>query len=58
MDKHQIREDLKARNLFDKTGSRDATWMKAFDLYYKETRRKLSVSCGSCYNTLRNWMNS
>lgn len=58
MTRIELREDLKARGLFDKTGSRDATWMKAFDLYYKETKRKLSTGCGSCYNTLRNWMNS
>ena len=58
MTKAEIKADLKARNLFDKTGSRDPVWMKAFDLYYKETKRKLSTGCGSCYNTLRRWMDS
>lgn len=58
MSKEEIKADLKARGLFDKTGSRDATWMKAFEEYYKETKRRLSVGCGSCYSTLRNWMNS
>lgn len=58
MTKAELKADLKARGLFDKTGGRDPVWMKAFELYFKETRRKLSPSCGSCWNTLRNWMNS
>lgn len=58
MTRLEIRDDLKARGLFDKTGSRDSVWMKAFDLYYRETKRKLSTSCGSCYSTLRKWLNS
>jgi hypothetical protein len=58
MSKDEIKADLKARGLFDKTGNRDVAWLKAFELYQKETKRRLSPSCGSCYNTLRTWMNS
>lgn len=58
MTKYEIRDDLKARGLFDKTGSRDPMWMKAFETYYRETKRRLSQSCGSCYQTLRRWMDS
>lgn len=58
MTKHEIVSDLKARGLFDKTGGRDQTWVKAFEMYHKETRRKLSMSCGSCWSTLRKWLQS
>lgn len=58
MTKQQIRDDLKARGLFDKTGGRDPVWLEAFKLYHQETKMKLSTSCGSCYQRLRNWMNS
>jgi hypothetical protein len=57
MTKEQIKADLKARGLFDKSGSRDTTWIKAFEVYRKETNIKL-CNCGSSYNRLRNWMNS
>jgi hypothetical protein len=58
MTKYELRDALKAKGLFDKTGSRDELWAQAFSMYFKETRRKLSQSCGSCYNTIRNWLNS
>lgn len=58
MTKAELRDALKAKGIFDKTGVRDPLWSEAFSMYYKETRRKLSTGCGSCYNTLRNWMNS
>ena len=57
MTRTEIRDDLKKRGLFDKTGNRDPVWQEAFKVYFNETKRKLSPSCGSCYNTLRNWMN-
>lgn len=58
MTKHEIKADLKARGLFDTNAGKDHTWQKAFQLYYQETRMRLSTSCGSCYTRLRNWMNS
>lgn len=58
MTKHQLRDALKAKGIFDKTGGRDDLWAQAFRLYHQETRRKLSQSCGSCYATLRKWLNS
>lgn len=58
MSRTELRDALKAKGIFDKTGNKDALWAEAFKLYYTETRRKLSPSCGSCYSTLRNWLNS
>lgn len=58
MSRTEIRDALKAAGIFDKTGNRDQLWVQAFAAYFKETRRKLSMSCGNCYNTVRSWLNS
>lgn len=58
MTRTELREALKAKGIFDINGSRDDLWAQAFRLHFQETRKKLSQSCGSCYRTLRNWMNS
>jgi hypothetical protein len=57
MTKYELRDALKAKGLFDKSGSRDELWRNAFDVYRKETNIKL-CNCPSSYNRLRNWMNS
>lgn len=56
MSKEEIKAKLKAEGTFD-TNGKTPTWISAFELYYKETKRKLSVGCGGCYRELRNWMN-
>lgn len=58
MTRQELKSDLKSRGKFDVNDGRDPSWQKAFQLYYQETRNKLSMSCGSCYTRLRNWMNS
>lgn len=58
MTKTEIRDALKAKGIFDKTGGRDDLWVKAFSMHHRETKLKLSMSCGSCWNTLRKWLNS
>lgn len=58
MTKTEIRDNLKRRGLFDKTGNKDLVWVEAFNLHYKETRVRLSMNCGGCWNRVRNWLNS
>lgn len=57
MTKSELRDALKAKGIFDKTGGRDQLWVEAFALHYKETKLKLSMSCGGCWNTVRKWLN-
>lgn len=57
MDKAQVKAELKAKGQFD-TNTRNELWTKAFKLYEAETKNKLSLSCGSCYNKVRHWLNS
>jgi hypothetical protein len=45
MTRNEIYLALKAKGIFD-TNTKDALWDQAFALYYKETRVKLSPSCG------------
>ena len=55
MTKEQVRDELKSKGQFD-TNTRNELWIKAFQLYEKETRQKLSLSCGSCYTKIRAWL--
>lgn len=55
MTKSEIAAELKAKGQFD-TNTRNELWTKAFQLYEKETRQKLSLSCGSCYTKIRAWL--
>lgn len=57
MSKYELRDQLKAAGLFDKTGHQSPLWKQAFDIYKKETGTKL-CNCGGSYNRLRTWMNS
>jgi len=57
MTKGELRDALKAKGIFD-VNSKDQLWKEAFDLYYRETRNRLSFGCGGCYTRLRNWMNA
>lgn len=57
MTKADLRDQLKAAGLFDKTGHQSPLWQQAFSLYKKETGTKL-CNCGGSYNRLRTWMNS
>lgn len=55
MSKAEVLAELKAKGQFD-TNTRNELWTKAFQLYEKETRQKLSLSCGSCYTKIRAWL--
>ena len=55
MSRQEIYQALKAKGIFD-INSKDELWTKAFALYYKETRVRLSPSCGGCWPRLRNWL--
>lgn len=57
MTKSEVVAELKSKGQFD-TNTRNELWMKAFKLYEIETKNKLSPSCGSCYNKVRQWLNS
>ena len=57
MDKAQVKAELKSKGQFD-TNTRNELWTVAFKLYEQETKNKLSLSCGSCYNKVRGWLNS
>jgi hypothetical protein len=57
MTKDEVKAELKAKGQFD-TNTRNELWIKAFKLYEEATKNKLSLSCGSCYNKVRQWMNS
>lgn len=58
MTKTEIMAALKAKGIFEVSGSRDPLWQEAFKLHYAETRVKLSQSCGGCFNRVRNWLKS
>lgn len=58
MTKQQIKDDLKARGIFDKNLGGDPTWKEAFQVYFNETRVKLCTSCSGSYTRLRNWLNA
>ena len=55
MTKQEVATELKSKGQFD-TNTRNELWIKAFQLYEKETRQKLSLSCGSCYTKIRAWL--
>jgi hypothetical protein len=56
MTRIEIKNALKSQGKFD-SNSKDPLWMDAFNLYYQETRQKLSLSCGSCWTKIREWLN-
>lgn len=58
MSKTELRDALQAKGLLEKTGSNDPLWRQAFDLHYRETKIKLQMSCGGCWNRVRNWLKS
>lgn len=58
MSKQELRDQLKAAGLFDKTGHQSPLWKQAFDLYKKENGGRGLCNCGGSYNRLRTWMNS
>jgi hypothetical protein len=31
-------------------------WKEAFDLYYEDTNTRLSLKCGRCYTTVKEWL--
>lgn len=57
MTKTEISAELKSKGQFD-TNTRNELWTKAFQLFEKDTKMKLSMSCGSCYSKVRSWLNS
>jgi hypothetical protein len=57
MSRQELYLALKAKGIFD-TNTKDALWDQAFALHYKETRVKLSPSCGGCWPRLRRWLQS
>lgn len=57
MTKTEIKAALKAKGIFDRN-TNDHEWKQAFDLFFRETRLKLKLGCGSCYTRVRNWLNS
>jgi hypothetical protein len=57
MTKAEVKEALKKAGKFD-TNSRDQLWIDAFKAFEQETKMKLSLSCGSCFSKVREWLNS
>lgn len=53
------KEELKV--YFSENGDRklpktDKAWQILFDLYKKETKNRLSLSCGGCYSVAYKWL--
>ena len=57
MSKEELKAALKAKGIFDRNTS-DQEWRQAFDEFYKSTKLRLKMGCGSCYTRVRNWLNS
>lgn len=57
MTKSELMAEMKKAGIFD-TNSRHTLWVQAFDLFQKETKQKLSMSCGSCYSKVRDFLRS
>ena len=55
MSRQELYQALKAKGIFD-TNTKDNLWDQAFALYYKETKVRLSPSCGSCWPRIRRWL--
>lgn len=56
MTKQEIRAAMEAKGIFKTNGSRDALWVKAFELFNDGQKVKLKMGCGSCYNKVRSWL--
>jgi hypothetical protein len=56
MTKTEIKTQMEAKGIFKTNGSRDALWVKAFELYNETQKMKLRMGCGSCYNKVRSWL--
>ena len=55
MSRQELYQALKAKGIFD-TNTKDPLWDSAFSLYYKETKVRLSPSCGGCWPRIRRWL--
>lgn len=55
MTRVELRTALKSQGKFD-INSSDPLWKEAFNLFYTETRQKLSMSCGYCWTKVRGWL--
>lgn len=58
MSKQEVYAALVANGSFD-TNRRTPEWNRAFDLFNQAPENKgnkVSMSCGSCYSQVRNWL--
>lgn len=58
MTKQEIKAQLQANGTLGVTKSLDPVWKIAFDMYNKEKRQNLKISCGGCWGTVREWLQS
>lgn len=56
MTREELRTALEAKGILGASGSRDLLWVQAFAAYQADTKKKLNLGCGSCYNEVRRWL--
>lgn len=56
MTRQEIRAQLQTNGTLEVTKSLDPLWKVAFDLYNKENKANMKISCGGCWSTVRAWL--
>lgn len=56
MTREELRAAMQAKGILEASGSRDLLWVQAFAAFQADTKKKLNLGCGSCYNEVRRWL--
>jgi hypothetical protein len=56
MTKTEIKTQLEANGTLHVTKSQDPLWKQAFDMYNRENRQQLKISCGGCWPKVKEWL--
>jgi hypothetical protein len=55
MDKKQLLKDLEAADLLNNFCQR-SEWARAFEAHARETGRRLTMTCSTCYREVLEWL--
>jgi hypothetical protein len=58
MTKAEIKTQMEAAGVLKMSGSKHNLWVEAFKLYNAGKQQQLRMGCGSCYNKVREWLQS
>lgn len=56
MTKQELKNAIQAKGIMHTTKSQDPLWKEAFDLYNRTNRQSQRISCGACWNKVREWL--